>query len=81
MHCTVPAHTQSKRRAEVEERLANKMKEEQEALEARTGKEKARRNLRYDIIRKEDERGAYTAIVRRPSWPAKPEAPPGQRPG
>ena len=62
-------HTQSKRRAEVEERLANKMKEEQEAVEARTGKEKARRNLRYDIIRKEDERGAYTAIVGRQSWP------------
>lgn len=54
---------QSKRRAAVEERLAAKLREEHEKLEAATGKERARRNLRFEIIKKEDERNAFVAIV------------------
>lgn len=54
----------SKRRAAVEERLASKMREETQALEARTSKEKAKRNLKYDLLKKEDERNALIAIVR-----------------
>jgi hypothetical protein len=47
----------------VEERLAAKLREENEVLEAKTGQEKARRNLRFDIIKKEDEKNAFVAIV------------------
>jgi hypothetical protein len=50
----------------VEERLAAKLREENQALEAKSGKEKARRSLRMDILRKEDERSSYIAIVRLP---------------
>lgn len=55
---------QSKRRAELEERLAAKRKEEQEAIDARTGHERTIRNLRFDIIKKEDEKNAFTAIYK-----------------
>lgn len=54
----------SKRRAELEERLAAKRKEEQEAIDARTGHERTIRNLRFDIIKKEDEKNAFTAIYK-----------------
>lgn len=63
MHCTVVT-SQSKRRAELEERLAAKRKEEQEAIDARTGHERTIRNLRFDIIKKEDEKNAFTAIYK-----------------
>lgn len=53
----------SKRRAAVEERLAAKLQEEKEAHEAKAGKEKARRNLKYDIMKKEDEKNAFIAVV------------------
>lgn len=53
----------SKRRAAVEERLATKLQEEKEAHEAKAGKEKARRNLKYDIMKKEDEKNAFIAVV------------------
>lgn len=56
--------SQSKRRQAVEERLAAKLREENQALEAKTGKERARRNLKFEIIKKEDERNAFVAIVR-----------------
>lgn len=55
---------QSKRRAELEERLAAKRKEEQEAIDARTGHERTIRTLRFDIIKKEDEKNAYIAIYK-----------------
>ena len=54
---------QSKRRAAVEERLAAKLREENQAMELKSGKEKARRSLRMDILRKEDERSSYIAVV------------------
>lgn len=54
---------QSKRRAAVEERLAAKLREENEALELKTGKERARRSLRMDILRREDERSSFIAVV------------------
>lgn len=53
----------AKRRAAVQERLASKLREENEALQAKSGQEKARRNLKYDVIKKEDERSAFVAIV------------------
>ncbi|KAL7010185.1 CDP-diacylglycerol--glycerol-3-phosphate 3-phosphatidyltransferase [Cystobasidiomycetes sp. EMM_F5] len=52
----------AKRRAAVQERLASKLREENEALQAKSGQEKARRNLKYDVIKKEDERSAFVAI-------------------
>lgn len=55
---------QSKRRAELEERLAAKRKEEQDAIDARTGHERTLRNLRYEIIKKEDEKNAFIAIYK-----------------
>lgn len=55
---------QSKRRAELEERLAAKRKEEQEAIDARTGHERTLRNLRFEIIKKEDEKNAFIAIYK-----------------
>lgn len=50
------------RRAAVEERLAARLASESAALEAKSGREKQRRSLRMEILRKEDERSAFAAI-------------------
>lgn len=52
----------------MEERLAAKLRGENEALEAKSGKERVRRNLRFEIMKREDERSSLVAIVNIPSF-------------